>query len=512
MSENQITEEALKIKIKTLENEVQQLKEIRQQERKSMLDLYSNISNLFLFDEEKIVFKEQIISATKEINTPNYKNIVSLVENNLLKNITNVAKTIDFSISTIENSINSLDSSIEIHDKLKNSLNNYNRDHKGYGIDSKQTKLLKILEIYNVAFNEFVSKNSSTKECYSKDQSEQLCASIQQLITEMDFSSSVSDELTLLRYKLLSDVPIEELPKICVKIIELLVASYKLERDESQTFLTTLNNSLNLFNTKFTSSIAIAKDIQSIQLESNASIDLAIDMISDSIGQVDTINQLKNNIVSQVANIKTAMKGHHQVQEKQSSYVKAIEKIQERLKLMVEETEEYKQKIDQQKNRLLTDSLTQLNNKNSFDERIEHEFRRWQRYGGDMSIALVDVDNFRNINEKYGHLAGDRALKVIARALQSKIRDTDFIARYSGEKFVVIFLGADLNSIESPLKKLGEVISSIPFHFKENKVAITVSIGAAYFTQNDNPVTVFDKAERALDAAKQNGKNCFKIL
>jgi diguanylate cyclase (GGDEF)-like protein len=128
-----------------------------------------------------------------------------------------------------------------------------------------------------------------------------------------------------------------------------------------------------------------------------------------------------------------------------------------------------------------------------------------------MTIALIDVDDFRAINEKFGHLAGDRALKVIARALQTKIRDTDFIARYTSDKFVVILLGTERKDIDIPLKKLNEIISSIPFHFKDNKVEITVSIGAAYFTENDNPVTVLEKAEQELSEAKKSGKNRFSI-
>ncbi len=505
-------EESLKEKIKELQKQVNDLQDKRKAEQENTIDLYVSLLNHLSLDGHAPFgddFTEKIIS---KIESPSYGEEKNKLELVLKREVLDLSKSVDFATESIEKTIEALDDKVEIYRNIKSSLTNYKENYKASGITSKQTKMLKFLELHNVVFNDIVSNhNAVTAEIYDSGEMNNIGSTVQQLISEMDFPSSISDELTLLRYKLLSDVKPSELPRIAVKVLELVIESYKIERDEARTFLTTLNNSLSLFNTNFSNSVAIARDIQTQESESNATIDLAIDRISDSINKVDTLQQLKDNIVAQVAHIRTAMESHHSAEEKQSNYLRAISKIQDRLKLMVEETDEFKQKLIQQKNRMVVDSLTKLSNKNAYESRIEHEYKRWQRYKESLSVALIDIDNFKQINEKYGHPAGDRALKVIARALQSKIRETDFIARYIGEKFVVIFLGADKNSIESPLKKLNDVIKSIPFHFKDNKVSVTVSIGAAIFGENDNPITIIEKAERSLRSAKKAGKDCFVI-
>ncbi len=502
-------EETLQKQITELKSQIDNLQEQCKAERTDTMNLYAAMLKILSIDNDEKIPSADLLS--KLVESDDYSKGKSDIEQLLKKQISDLVKSVNFSIDSIEKSIASLDPKVEIHKNLKVSLDKYNCNNKAFGIDSQQSKLLKFLELYNVAFNELASRGLSNGENFNSEEVSKIGNNIQQLISEIDFPSSISDELTLLRYKLLSDVKIEELPKLAVKILELVVESYKIEREEAQTFLTSLNNSLSLFNSNFSSSIALVKDIHNQESQSNTKIDLAIDKISETIGQADTIQQLKDNIIAQITSIRAAMESHHSAEEKQNNYVKAIVKIQDRLKLMVDETDEFKQKLAQQKNRMTIDSLTKLNNKNAYDVRIDHEYKRWQRYHEPMSVALVDIDNFRVINERYGHPAGDRALKVIARALQSKIRETDFIARYLGEKFVFILLRTDKSDLESPLKKLNEVVRSIPFHFKDNRVAITISIGAAVFGDNDNPLTIMEKVESALKIAKQSGKNCYKI-
>lgn len=503
-------EEALLEQVNELKAQIKSLQEQRKSEQAGTMHLYANLFKILSTENEIQALDSDTLS--KFIDSNDYAKSKSDIEIQIQKQVSELMKSVDFSIDTIEKSITSLDPKIEIQKNIKLSLEKYKSNNKAFGIETKQSKLLKFLELYNVAFNELASKSTGSVNNLNADEVAKIGNTIQQLISEIDFPSTISDELTLLRYKLLSDVKIEELPKLAVRILELVVESYKIEREEAQTFLTSLNNSLSLFNSNFSTSIELVKDIHSQESQSNTKIDLAIDRISETIGQEDTIQQLKDNIIAQITSIREAMESHHSAEEKQNNYVKAIVKIQDRLKLMVDETDEFKQKLAQQKNRMTVDSLTKLNNKNAYDSRIDHEYKRWHRYHESMSIALVDIDNFRVINERYGHPAGDRALKVIARALQSKIRETDFIARYLGEKFVIIFLRTAKTELESPLKKLNEVVRTIPFHFKDNRVVITVSIGAAVFGENDTPLTIMEKVESSLRTAKAAGKNCYKIF
>ena len=125
-----------------------------------------------------------------------------------------------------------------------------------------------------------------------------------------------------------------------------------------------------------------------------------------------------------------------------------------------------------------------------------------------MTIAIVDIDHFKNINDTFGHIAGDKALKIVARALQKSIKDSNFIARFGGEEFVLLLSDANANEISTQLDLLRNTIKSIPFRFKGEQVTITISIGATQFKTGDNEATdAFERADKALYDAKSSGRD-----
>lgn len=181
--------------------------------------------------------------------------------------------------------------------------------------------------------------------------------------------------------------------------------------------------------------------------------------------------------------------------------------MEQKINLMKEETSEYKKRIAQQKHKLLLDSLTQVFNRATFDERLDLEYKRWLRYQAPLCLAIIDIDHFKSINDRFGHLAGDKALKVIARAMSRTLRETDFIARYGGDEFVVLLPGVDASNSLTPLEKLRNVVKSIPFRFKDDRVEITISIGMTLFRNGDSAMEAFERADQALYEAKNDGRD-----
>ncbi len=163
--------------------------------------------------------------------------------------------------------------------------------------------------------------------------------------------------------------------------------------------------------------------------------------------------------------------------------------MEAKLRLMKEETAEYKKRLTIQKHKLFLDSLTQVHNRAALDERLELEYKRWLRYNTPLCLAIIDIDHFKHINDNYGHMAGDKALKVVAKALQGALRDTDFIARFGGEEFVVLLPNINPDKFQKPLETLRQTIKSIPFRFRDARVEITISIGATLFREGITPRT-----------------------
>ncbi len=154
----------------------------------------------------------------------------------------------------------------------------------------------------------------------------------------------------------------------------------------------------------------------------------------------------------------------------------------------------------------LTDGLTGLYNRRHFDSMVEREFLRSKRYDGDLSLAIVDIDFFKKINDKYGHLCGDYVLKEVAYMILDNFRKTDLVFRYGGEEFVVLLTETDINGSVVPLERLRKRIEEYPFKFNGEGLKLTISIGVA-----DNLVEstqeLIDNADKALYEAKGGGRN-----
>lgn len=156
----------------------------------------------------------------------------------------------------------------------------------------------------------------------------------------------------------------------------------------------------------------------------------------------------------------------------------------------------------------VTDALTGLYNRRHFENTIEREFLRAKRYSNDLSIAILDVDFFKKINDTYGHLCGDYALKEIAYLALQTFRKTDFVFRYGGEEIVVILTETPMASAIIPLERLRKAVENYPFNYDCKSFQVTISIGAETLREeHQTPEELLEQADKALYAAKEGGRN-----
>jgi diguanylate cyclase len=148
---------------------------------------------------------------------------------------------------------------------------------------------------------------------------------------------------------------------------------------------------------------------------------------------------------------------------------------------------------------LRTDPLTGVNNRRALEEMLSGLFAMRSRYELPFSVALIDVDGFRKVNEEEGHARGDRALQSLARLLTDSLRETDFVARYGGEEFVVVMPQTEREGASGNSDRLRKLI--------QERVKLTVSIGVATAEDGENPQVLLGRADQALQAAKHAGKN-----
>jgi diguanylate cyclase (GGDEF)-like protein len=157
----------------------------------------------------------------------------------------------------------------------------------------------------------------------------------------------------------------------------------------------------------------------------------------------------------------------------------------------------------------ITDNLTQTYNRTKYDEVIKREIARTKRNSRPLSVAMFDIDHFKEVNDAYGHDVGDYVLKTLSQIAKKNIRDIDYLIRWGGEEFIVIVLDTDLRGAEVMAEKIRHAIENFNF----DKVSrVTVSFGVTQFKQDDTEDSLMKRTDDALYQAKGKGRNRVEVI
>ncbi len=157
------------------------------------------------------------------------------------------------------------------------------------------------------------------------------------------------------------------------------------------------------------------------------------------------------------------------------------------------------------------DALTELPNRRYFDEIYQRELAHVRRFGGSLSLLMIDIDYFKNYNDAFGHTRGDECLQKLAELIdRNLVRSNDFVARYGGEEFVVILPGTDRAGAQQVADRIRLAVEAAEIEHPDSECAdvVTVSIGAASYEAEDYPdYDLLEEADAALYSAKKEGRN-----
>ena len=155
-----------------------------------------------------------------------------------------------------------------------------------------------------------------------------------------------------------------------------------------------------------------------------------------------------------------------------------------------------------------TDELTRLNNRRSWDRRLRGEFDRYKRVGRPCCAFILDIDDFKRVNDSFGHDIGDKALQAVAKIMQNGLRSYDFAARYGGEEFCGLLPDTELNLARAVAERLRRRLESTRFTVKGKELMITATFGVSSFRQDDHEgADCLRRADLAMYLAKSKGKN-----
>ncbi len=233
-----------------------------------------------------------------------------------------------------------------------------------------------------------------------------------------------------------------------------------------------------------------------------------VDGLQSSVQEAADLDSLKHVLESHLEGLLGTMDEHQQQRDQREQEVAArLKGLAERVASMEQEAQGYREHLEVQRQKALIDPLTGLPNRAAWSERLDYEVNAWHQRGNSLSLAMLDLDHFKRINDGYGHLAGDKVLKIIANVLRKRLRPGDFIARFGGEEFVLLMPDSPLTDALTVGEVLRNAIEACPFHFKGEPVTITVSMGVAQFQPGERSELALKRADEALYRAKAAGRN-----
>ncbi|TLX54819.1 GGDEF domain-containing protein [Stutzerimonas nosocomialis] len=333
-------------------------------------------------------------------------------------------------------------------------------------------------------------------------------ATLRGLLDELKLPEHHQPQAQALRERIEQGLNWYELVPVLDDLAVLMLAVADLGQREFESYLALLNDRLATMQDNLEQAREGHVQTQRSADTLDAELRMHVDGLQSSMQQATDLQGLKRAIEARLDGMLGTVDAYRQQRSEQEQVLgDRLQTLVDRVASLEETALGLRSHLEEQREKALRDSLTGLGNRAAWNERLELEVARWHRSSGNLLLAVLDIDHFKRVNDVYGHLAGDRVLKIIASVLRKRLRKTDFIARFGGEEFVLLLPDTDEDAGRQLADTLRAGIESCPFHFKGERVQITTSVGLSAFRSGDSAERVFERADQALYRAKHGGRN-----
>lgn len=239
-----------------------------------------------------------------------------------------------------------------------------------------------------------------------------------------------------------------------------------------------------------------------------------ISFVYSSVAHTDKTNSHLADLLTRINRDMSPQEVHdlvEQILEETRLVVSGGELLSERLNTAVAEVQALKKELNQTKREAKTDTLTGLANRKAFDDLVSKVTNDADGSGLDVCLLFCDLDIFKEVNDKHGHLVGDQVLKVVSNTLKDSVKGRDLVARYGGEEFSIILLNTSLQNAKILAENIRKEIASKRIQRKDTREAlgqITMSFGVARYVPTEGVESFMQRADRALYMSKRKGRNC----
>lgn len=286
------------------------------------------------------------------------------------------------------------------------------------------------------------------------------------------------------------------------------LAEARANAEAAETFLAELGKRLETLDRHMLDQVARNEEGRASGARLDQHMSDEVERLTDDVRQSVDLAELQSRVLASLDRMQTHVREHIDEENRRREAAEAeVVDLQVRMHDLERDSYDLRRQMAQTQEKALRDALTGLPNRRAYDERVAQEQSRFRRFGDPLAILVLDVDDFKKINDTHGHKAGDKALAMIAKILRERLRTTDFIARFGGEEFVLLLIGAGLDDAMHVADNMRVAVEQGGLHASGQPVQVTVSGGLAMFDQGETAEAAFERADRALYQAKANGKN-----
>lgn len=332
-----------------------------------------------------------------------------------------------------------------------------------------------------------------------------------QLLDRITLVDPYAQELQVLREELNEQQDEIDIGLFLERLASLISKAQSLSQNEKQEleeFLLQITATLTEINGHISDNQAHHQQAQKNTQQLDEVVQDQVEGIHASMLTATDLSDLKHLIQGRLDAIRQQIKKFRdESDERQRLMESAMSSLVSKVTKVESESSNLRSSLAQQHKKALRDPLTEVGNRLAYEEFLLSEYNSWKRHQRDLTLVVWDIDHFKKVNDNYGHQAGDKALKLVAKLFKERLRESDHLARYGGEEFVSLHPECNIKSAFELANQLRETIASSEFNYNKERVPLTISCGLATFRDHDSPEQVFQRADAALYQAKQKGRN-----
>jgi diguanylate cyclase len=336
------------------------------------------------------------------------------------------------------------------------------------------------------------------------------------LLAGTKIPGNYDSQASLLKNKLQTELDPEAFQVVLEKSVELLLSIKQhasLEQEDIEDFLSSITRQLTELGVHASSASVASQENAITRNKLDQAVSRQMKDLQQSSVNETSLDLLKQLITTRLEEIAQQINEHKQEEDQQHTKTQnQLKNMNSKIQVMESESKDLRGKLQIARDKALRDQLTGLPNRRAYEEQLSTEVARWQRYKTPLTMIIWDVDHFKKINDNYGHKAGDKTLLLISSLLTKNCRQTDFVARFGGEEFVMLLPDTSKESGFIMAEKIRTIIEKSGFNAGGKAISVTISCGITQYLDTDSFDSLFERADQGLYSAKNKGRNQCAVI